>query len=117
MKKYISSIFLALTFCLLAGCSINPVKKEVVAPPEPVVISNTQYVFVETPSNLLLACGVEQPPSVKDYVAADWPNKEAILTTYIKSLLGNLSVCNSKVSSIRKWSQEQKAIYDLKPKE
>lgn len=117
MKKIIYFISLAFTFLLLSGCSINPTKKEVVAAPEAIVVSNTQYVFVQTPDNLLTTCAVEQPPSIKDYIAADWPNKEAILTTYIKSLHGNLGICNSKISGIRKWNQDQKAIYDLKPKE
>lgn len=111
-----SFLLISLVVSVLSACATHPVVKEVVSP-EPVVIAKTTYVLVAIPDNLLTPCSVEQPPSIKDYLAADWPNKEAMLTVYVKSLLGNLAICNAKFPNLKKWNQSQKDIYDIKPKE
>ena len=98
---------------LVVGCAT-------VKPPEtpaPVVISKTSYVFVTIPDNLMTSCKVDAPPSVNGYLSADWSNKEAVLTVYIKSLIANIASCNTKLFNLARWNKSQKDIYDTKTKE
>lgn len=107
MKKNFLLCVLFLFALMTAGCSINPVKQVAF---EPIVSTKTVNIFVAIPDTLIADCSIDEPPAIKDYLSANWSNKEAMLSVYVKALLSNLAVCNSKLLNIRKWNQSQRDI-------
>ena len=90
---------------LLVGCSTT---KEVVTAVE------TKTVLVAPPDELLLKCEVTPPPNIEEYVAADWPTKEELLTSYSTKQMKSIFKCNTNMAALQKWKKDQTDLYSKK---
>lgn len=95
---------LALLFiiALLTGCST--LTKEV-------IVYKKEPVFINTPVQLTSNCLITPPPSKQEYLLASMQKREEYLATYVRSLITDLGVCNSKLADIRTWNKEQEIVF------
>lgn len=89
-------VILLLLVGLLQGCSMfkpTPPKKEII------------YVYrvPQMPQTLLSPCEIPRPPIKEKYVSMPPYEREKALTVLTVNLYKNLSKCNIKIKSIKKW--------------
>lgn len=98
----------SLLCCLLVleGCAATP----------PSIIYKN--ILIAPPENLLINCLVVAPPDAADYTAASLQERERLLYTLSINQFKNIYLCNTQLSALRNWKQEQTTLYTtVAPKE
>lgn len=109
-KKKILEAAAAIALVLLTGCAVKT------PPPEIKYIPQIEYktVVLAPPTPLYTSRERVKPPPVKEYLDANWKEKEEFLFAYVGKL--NILVQSLMIDriSLAAWVKEQNKIYEKK---
>lgn len=99
-KSKMITLALVATTILLVGCG---------ATTSEIVVRSK---FIEPPTVLLKDCLIPVPPNKDLYLMASLQEREGLLYEYAMTQTLELSKCNADKQSLKKWVEEQKAIFN-----
>lgn len=100
---FISLLAFALTACGGFGQNRNDPRD---------VSFQTRTTVVVADNEMTKDCSISSPIAKSQYLGLDFQSKEAALSSYVRSLLGDLNKCNKQWKTLREWNATEKKRYE-----